>query len=177
MLPVTPRIATIMRLSKWLSYALAVVLVLMPTLVIAAIVASRIYGGEVMVGGPRPVNFAVLPSEAALFSALVITIDLTLRLLPVFFLQRLFWRWSRGTILEAGAAHLIKLAGIVMLISGLAATILSPALGIVSTQNLYESDLSITFELETVLVAIVIYLVGMALAEAAKVAKEAELTI
>lgn len=177
MSPVTPRIAAIMRLSKWLSIGLAAVLVLLPGLLVVAIVVSRLFGGDVLIGSPQPVDFARLPAPSALLAALIALLDLSMRLLPVFVLQRLFRRWSKGKILEMGTAQLIKLSAVFLLLSALAGTVFSFVLDYFPILEASGGRMSVTLELDTILLALVIYLVGMALSEAARLAEEAELTI
>lgn len=169
------RTALIRSWSRWFGLGITAVMVMFPFTVAIAMVFSRIAGIHVLVGWSQPLDMSALPAGAALLVAFGVAVQLGLYLLPMFFLRRLFGLWARGDILDRSAAQAIRHTGIALLAAVVVTGLLMPLLSL----GMGEFGYGPAFDLElgNILAAGVIYVVGLVLDEAARVAEDAELTI
>lgn len=173
---------TTQRISLWsnrLRVALGVVLIALPLLVMAALLASRSFGGTVYVGDIARIDLSTMPAAAALLTSVAALVDLALRLLPILFLRRLLGFWARGNFLSQASAHALQLTGIAIALGALGAIAIAPLTGfLVNAMTGTETlPMSIALDLAALIAGGVIYLVGMVMREAARLAEEAALTI
>lgn len=173
---------TTQRISLWsgrLRLALGVVLIALPLLVLASLLASRLLGGAVHLSDIAHLDLSTLPAGAALLTSLGALVDLALRLLPLLFLRRLLGFWAHGDLLSQASAHALQLTGIAIALGALGGLVIAPLTGLLvnATTGTESIPLSVGLDLAALIAGGVIYLVGMVMREAARLAEEAELTI
>ena len=179
MSPSQSRIPTIRYWSRRLAWVIVLCLVALPVLVIGSLVMSWLSGMELYLWGTKATVLSQMEPAAALFWAIAAAIAFAFSLVPLFYLHQLFSTWARGEVLTRTAASAIKNAGLWVLVAAVVVGLILPAIGLalnawLSTDSFW---LDFSIEIDTALVGGVIYVVGMVLDEAARVAEEAELTI
>jgi hypothetical protein len=173
---------TTQRISLWsnrLRVALGVVLVAVPLLTAASLLANRSFGGVLRLGDMPGVDLSTMPAVAALLTSLGALADLMLRLLPLLFLRRLLAFWACGSLLTQASAHALQLTGIAIALGALGGIAIVPLTGllVLAATGTEALPLSIELDLASLIAGGVIYLVGMVMREAARLAEEAALTI
>jgi hypothetical protein len=173
---------TIQRISLWSTrfrLALSVVLIALPSLAIASLLVSRSFGGVVHLNDIAHLDLSTVPALAALFISIGAMLDLLLRLLPLLFLRRLLGFWGRGNLLSQASARALELTGIAIALGALSDILIAPltSLMVYRATGTETLPFSVKIDLAALIAGGVIYLVGMVMREAARVAEEAELTI
>ncbi len=173
---------TTQRISLWsnrLRIALGVVLVAMLLLTVASLLGNRLFGGVLRLGNMPAVDLSKMPAAAALLTSLGALADLMLRLFPLLFLRRLLAFWASGNLLTPASAHALQLTGIAIALGALGGVMIVPLAGllVLAATGIEALPLSIELDLASLIAGGVIYLVGMVMREAARLADEAALTI
>jgi hypothetical protein len=179
MSPGQSRIPTIRLWSRRLAWVLIFCLLTLPVLVAASLVMSWFAGAELYMWGARAMVLSQMEPSAALFMAVATAIAFLLFSIPLLYLHQMFSTWARGEVLTRKAAGAIKNAGLWIVIASVIVGLILPAvaLGFSAWLGLEGLLLDFSIELDAGLVGGVIYVVGIVLDEAARVAEEAELTI
>lgn len=170
----TERIGAIQTWSRRFGFGLLLVIIALPVGTMAALLASRLFGGDVYVGPPDPVDLSTVSLGSALLIGAGALLSVGLYLVPLYFLRQLFGLWAAGEILTRSAATAIRRAGVALLVATLGSTAIGPLTDLMTNEL---GRFSIGIDLANLLPAGVIYVVGLVLDEAARVAKDAELTI
>lgn len=170
----TDRIATIRAWSRRFGVGLLVVIYLLPLGTLTAMLASRLFGGDVYIGPPDPVDLSTVSLGTAMVIGIGALVSVGLYLVPLHFLRQLFGLWAKGEILTRGAATAIRRAGVALLVATVGSSLIGPLTDLATNEL---GRFSIGIDLATLLPAGVIYVVGLVLDEAARVAEDAELTI
>lgn len=173
------RIPTIRYWSRRLAWMLVFCLCALPVVVAGSLAMSWVNGTELYLWGNKAMVLSQMAPPDALFMALACAIAFGLFAVPLVYLQQLFSIWARGEILTRRAARAIKNVGLAVVIAsfsvGLALPAIALALGLWLDRAGFRLEFS--FDLSLALIGGIIYVVGMGLDEAARVAEEAELTI
>lgn len=170
----TDRISTIRTWSRHLGTGLLVVIYLLPLGTLVAMLVSRLYGGDIYLGPPDPIDLSTVPLPTAIAIGLGALLSVALYLVPLHFLRQLFRLWAEGEILTRGAATAIRRAGVALLVAALGSSLIGPLTDLITNEL---GRFSMAIDLANLLPAGVIYVVGLVLDEAARVAEDAELTI
>jgi hypothetical protein len=170
----TQRVGAIRTWSRRFGVGLLLVIVALPVGTLAALLASRLFGGDVYIGPPDPVDLSTVPPGSALLIGAGALLSVGLYLVPLYFLRQLFGLWAAGEILTRGAATAIRRAGIALLVATAGSSLIGPLTDLLTNEL---GRFSISIDLANLLPAGVIYVVGLVLDEAARVAEDAELTI
>jgi hypothetical protein len=106
-------------------------------------------------------------------------VDLALRLLPLLFLRNLLGFWACGSFLSQASAHMLQLTGITIALGAFGGLVIAPVTGLLvnATTGTKTLPMTIGLDLAPLIAGGVIYLVGMVMREAARLAEEAALTI
>lgn len=173
---------TTQRISLWsnrLRLALGVVLIAMPLLAGASLLASRSFGGVAHLSDIASLDLSTMSATAALLTSVGALVDLALRLLPLLFLRRLLGFWARGSLLSQASAHALQLTGIAIALGAFGGIVIAPLTSLLvnATTGTETLPMSVELDLAGPIAGGVIYLVGMVLREAARLADEAALTI
>jgi hypothetical protein len=168
------RIGAIRAWSRRFGVGLLVVIVALPVGTLAALLASRLFGGDVYIGPPDPVDLSTVSLGNALVIGAGALASVGLYLVPLYFLRQLFGLWAAGEILTRSAAAAIRRAGVALLVATAGSSLIGPLTDLMTNEL---GRFSIGIDLANLLPAGVIYVVGLVLDEAARVAEDAELTI
>ena len=179
MSPSQSRIPTIRYWSRRLAWVLVLCLIVLPIVVAGSLIMSRLNGMELYLWSGEAMVLSQMEPLEALFMAVATVIAFVFFLVPLFYLHQLFSTWARGDILTRCAASAIKNAGLWVVIASFVVGLVLPAIALVLSTWLERDGLWLGFsiEVDSALVGGVIFVVGMVLDEAARVAEEAELTI
>ena len=170
----TDRISTIRTWSRRFGVGLLMVIYALPLGTLAALLASRLFDGDVYVGPPDPVDLSTVSFGTAIVIGIGALVSVGLYLVPLYFLRQLFGLWAKGEILARSAATAIRRAGVALLVATAGSSLIGPLTDLVTSEL---GRFSIGIDLANLLPAGVIYVVGLVLDEAARVAEDAELTI
>jgi hypothetical protein len=170
------------RISLWsnrLRRVLGAVLIALPLLAIAALLASRSFGGVVYLGDIARLDLSTMPAAAALVASFGALVDLALRLLPLLFLRSLLGFWACGSLLSQASAHMLQLTGITIALGAFGGLVIAPLTSLLvnATTGTETLPMTVGIDLAPLIAGGVIYLVGMVMREAARIAEEAALTI
>ncbi|KQW80095.1 hypothetical protein ASC89_08300 [Devosia sp. Root413D1] len=170
----TERIGAIRTWSRRFGVGLLLVIIALPVGTLAALLASRLFGGDVYIGPPDPVDLSTVSLGSAVLIGTGALLSVGLYLVPLYFLRQLFGLWAAGQILTRGAASAIRRAGIALLVATAGSSVIGPLTDLMANEL---GRFSISIDLANLLPAGVIYVVGLVLDEAARVAEDAKLTI
>lgn len=173
---------TTQRISLWsnrLRLVLGVILIALPLLAIAALLASRSFGAVVYLSDIVRLDLSTMSAPAALVASFGALVDLALRLLPLLFLRNLLGFWACGSFLSQASAHMLQLTGITIALGAFGGLVIAPVTGLLvnATTGTKTVPMTIGLDLAPLIAGGVIYLVGMVMREAARLAEEAALTI
>lgn len=179
MSPNHSRIPTIRYWSRLLVWALAFCLCALPVIVVGSLVMSWLNGMELYLWGNKAMVLSQMEAPEASFTAVACMIAFGFFCAPLLYLHRLFSIWARGEILTRRAAAAIKNTGLAVVLASFAVGLVLPAIGWTLSLWMEQAGyrLEFSFDVSLALIGGVIYVVGMGLDEAARVAEEAELTI
>ena len=179
MSPSQSRIPTIRYWSRRLAWVLVFCLFGLPIVVTGSLIMSWLNGLELYLWGNKAMVLSQMEPPEALFMAIASSIAFAFFFVPLFYLHQLFSTWARGDILTRCAASAIKNAGLWVVIASFVVGLVLPAIALALSTWLGRDGLWLDFsvEVDSALVGGVIFVVGMVLDEAARVAEEAELTI
>ena len=173
------RIPTIRYWSRRLAWVLVFCLCALPVVVVGSMVMSWLNGMELYLWGSKAMVLSQMEPPEACFIAVACSIAFGFFCAPLVYLHRLFSIWARGEILTRRAAAAIKNTGLAVVVAWFCVGLALPGLALALSLWLGRADirLDFSFDLSLALVGGIIYVVGMGLDEAARVAEEAELTI
>lgn len=177
--PNQSRIPTIRYWSRRLAWVLVFWLYATPVIVTGALLMSFLNGAELSLASNTAIVLSQMEPIEALFTATAFLIAFGFYCVPLFYLHQLFSCWAQGEVLARRAASAIKHAGMWVVIAALVVGLALPAIALLVTTWLGRKGLWLEFSpgLDSVLIGGIIYIIGMGLDEAARVAEEAELTI
>ena len=179
MSPNQSRIPTIRYWSRRLAWVLVFCLCALPVMVVGSLVMSWLSGTELYLWGTKAMVLSQMEPPEAYFTAIACLTAFGFYGAPLVCLHRLFSIWARGEILTRRAAAAIKNTGLAVVVAWFCVGLALPAIGLALSLWLERAAfrLEFSFDVSLALIGGVIYVLGMGLDEAARVAEEAELTI
>lgn len=172
------RIPIIQTWSRRLGWVLTGILFLLPVLVVVVLVCSWHFGMEIDAGGVDPVNLALMKPLEIVRVVLRTFLEISLYVVPMLYLRQLLNFWAQGDILTRDAARAIRLSGMALFAVSVISGFVLPVVEMAYNAALgLTAEPSFSIDLTSLVAAGIIYVVGLVLEEAARVAEDAELTI
>ena len=172
------RIPLIQTWSRRLGWVMTGILIVLPVLVIVVLACSWRFGLEIEAGGVEPVNLALMQPLEILRVVLRTFLEFALYVVPMLYLRQLLNFWAQGDILTRDAARAIRLSGMALFAVSVVSGFVLPLVEMAYNAALgLSAEPSFSLDLTSLVAAGIIYVVGLVLEEAARVAEDAELTI